>query len=116
MLPTNRCARSGDTLIPDRQHLHILSAVERVADANAPGMAVVRTRHLDITTGINIKIDKSHLFEQLRRLENGPTLNDTGRVDEAIMLDVEVALRFLPGLLAQGQNRFHSIADRKSVV
>src|SRR5437764_15058573 len=98
MLPTNRGAGSGDTLIRDRQHLHILSAVERVADADAPGMAVVRTRHLDITTGINIKIDKSRLFEQLRRRATGPTLNDTGRVDEAIVLEVHVALCFLRDL------------------
>src|SRR5947209_16678896 len=104
MLPANRGAGSGDTLIRDRQHLHILSTVEWVTDADAPGIAVVCTRHLNITTSINIKIDKFCLFKHLRSVENGPAFDDTRRID------VEVALRFLPGLLAQRKNRFHSIA------
>src|SRR5215467_5387480 len=100
MLPANGGSRGGNSLIGDRQHLHNLIAIERVTDADAPGITIFLSRYLDVAASIDVEIGPSGFFEQMRGLKDGPTLDDARGINQTVMPDVEIPIRFLSGLLA----------------
>ena len=112
MLPANGGPGRGNTLIRDHQHFHNFFAVERVADTDAPGFTIFIARYLDITAGIDVEVGQSSFFQQMCGLQDGPAFDDPRRVEDTVMLDVEIPPRFLPGLFAYCQDRFHLIAIR----
>src|SRR3984893_6014780 len=100
MLPANGGPRGGNTLICDRQDFHIFFAVERVTDTDAPGVATFRSRYLDVTASIDVEIGKSSGFQHMCGIKDCPAFDYARRINDSIMLDVEIPPRFLFGLLA----------------
>ena len=100
MLPANGGSRCSDTLIRDRQNFHNFFAVERVTDADAPGVTTFLSRYLDVTASINVEIGKSSFFQHTCRLKDYPAFDYPRRINDTVVLDVEISLRFLSGLLA----------------
>src|SRR6266567_4349071 len=110
MLPANCGSRRGNTLIRDRQDFHNFFALERVTDTDAPGLTIFISRNLDVTTGIDVEIAKSSFFQHMCGLQDCPAFDYPRRINHTVMLNVEIPPRFLSGLLAQCQDRFHLIA------
>src|SRR5690348_7349599 len=100
MLPTNGGSRRGEPLIRDHQNFHNFFAVERVTDTNSPGMTTFLSRYLDVTTGINIEIGKSSLFQYICGLKDCPAFDYPRRINDTIVPNVEIPLRLLSGVLA----------------
>src|SRR5438046_347558 len=92
MLPANGGSRRGNPFIRDRQHFHNFFAVERVTDTDAPGVPTFRSRYLDVPASINVEIGVSSFFQPICGLEDGPAFDDSRRIKDTVMLDVEIPL------------------------
>src|SRR5260370_37597840 len=100
MLPANCGSRRGNPLIHDRQNFHNFFAVEWITDTDSPGVTIFLSRYLDVTSSINVEIGISSFFQHMCRLKDSPAFDNPRRIGDAVMLDVEIPLRFLFGLLA----------------
>src|SRR5690242_3710440 len=100
MLPANRDARGGNPLIAQRQDFYMLSTIERIANANSPGMTIFHSRDLNISSGINEEVLESARLQQMCRILNGPPFDNARRISNAILLNIEIPFRLLLRLFA----------------
>src|SRR5437868_8889749 len=105
MLSADRCARGGDATVAGCQHFHNLVHVERIADADAPGLALaVCSNRLDIAPRVDVEVAAAGQSHDLGRLVDRPALDYAGRVVYSVAQDIKIAVGLLPRALGQRED------------
>src|SRR4051812_35406802 len=92
-------ARCCNASVSNRQHLDHLIRLERVTNTDPPILSLtVPAANLNIAARINIIVLEAPLSQHLGGVVDRPAFDDAGRIDQAVMLDVEESIRLLSGL------------------